>query len=211
MTHEEAAELLPWLVNDTLDGEEKEQVLAHAVDCVVCRRDLDELERFSQSVAGAVESMPVPAPDMRNINARIDGLIERRNRRWIWVPRLRGVISSPWRAAFAVQTLLVIVLASALLWRGSDEPEFKTLTQPRNEASGHYLRVVFSPDLAAPEISSLLDELALTVADGPSERGVFTLGLSPALAAEERAQVLADLQKQPGVLFAQPVVSGKNP
>jgi len=208
LSHEQAAELLPWLVNDSLAGEEKENVLVHARDCVICRRDLDELQRYRNSVAGAAESMVIPAPDMRNINASIDGLIDRQNRRRQWMPRLRDMVFSPWRVAFAVQTILVIVLASVLIWPESEDPAFTTLTQPQELPDGHYVRVVFSPELAASEFSDLLDELSLTVADGPSERGVFTLGHSGNLAEGEYAQLLEDLRKDTNVLFAQPVVLG---
>ena len=36
VSHEQAAGLLPWLVNDTLDAGEKENVLEHALACVIC-------------------------------------------------------------------------------------------------------------------------------------------------------------------------------
>ena len=208
LSHEQAAELLPWLVNDSLAGEERENVLVHARDCVICRRDLDEQQRYRNSVAGAAESMVIPAPDMRNINSRIDGLIDRQNRRRQWMSRLRDMVFSPWRVAFAVQSILVIVLASVLIWPGSEDPAFTTLTQPQELPDGHYVRVVFSPELTASEFSDLLDELSLTVADGPSERGVFTLGYSGTLEEDEYAQLLEDLRKEANVLFAQPVVLG---
>lgn len=210
LSHEQAAELLPWLVNDSMDAEEKENVLEHALDCVVCRRELDELERLSDSVTLGAESIPIPEPDMRNINARIDGLIDRQNRRKEWMSWFREVIYSPWRLAFAAQTGLIILLLSVLIWPGSEDPEFITLTQPLDIPDGHYVRVVFSPDLAASELSDLLDEMALTVADGPSARGVYTLGISRTMSVDERDRLLANLQQDANVLFAQPVVPGEN-
>ena len=208
VSHEQAVELLPWLVNDSMDGEEKENVLEHALACVICRRELDELERLGNSVALTAKSLLIPAPDMRNINARIDGLIDRQNRGRELMSWIRDMISGPWRVAFAAQTGLIIVLASVLFWPGSRDPEFTTLTQPQNIPDGHYVRVVFSPDLAASELSNLLDEMALTVADGPSARGVYTLGISRTMSEDERARLLANLQREPNVLFAQAVVLG---
>ncbi len=208
VSHEQVAELLPWLVNDSLDAEEKENVLEHALACVICRRELDELERLSNSVVDTANSLLIPAPDMRNINARIDGLIDRQNRGRELMSWIRDMMLGPWRVAFAVQTGLVIVLASVLFWPGSEDPEFTTLTQAQNIPDGHYVRVVFSPDLAASELSNLLDEMALTVADGPSVRGVYTLGISQTMSEVERARLLANLQQEPNVLFAQPVVLG---
>jgi hypothetical protein len=208
VSHEQAVELLPWLVNDTLDTGEKESVLEHALACVICRRELDELERVSHSVADTANPTPVPAPDMRNINARIDRLIDRQNRVREWFSWIRDTITGPWRVALVVQMGLIVVLASVLIWPGSGDQEFTTLTQPQNIPDGHYVRVVFSPDLAASELSELLDEMALTVADGPSARGVYTLGISESMSEDERARLLANLQRDPSVLFAQAVVFG---
>ncbi len=210
VSHEQAAELLPWLVNDSLDAEEKQNVLEHALTCVICRRELDELDRVSDSVADTAKALPIPVPDMRNINVRIDRLIDRQNWGREWFSWIRDAITGPWRVALAVQMGLIIVLASVLFWPGSEDPEFTTLTQPQNIPDGHYIRVVFSPDLAATELSRLLDEMALTVADGPSARGVYTLGISQTISEDERARLLANLQREPNVLFAQAVVLGTN-
>ena len=206
ISHQLAVELLPWLVNNTLDEQERENVLEHALACVTCRRELDELEQVSNSVADTTKSWFTPTPDMRNINARIDGLIDRQNRGRELMSWIRDMSPGPWRVAFAAQMGLIIVLASMLFWPGSGDPEFTTLTQPQNIPDGHYVRVVFSPDMAASELSNLLDEMALTVADGPSARGVYTLGVSQTMSEDERDGLLANLQREPDVLFAQPVV-----
>jgi hypothetical protein len=210
VSHEQAAGLLPWLVNDTLDAGEKENVLEHALACVICRRELDELERVSNSVADTAKSIPIPTPDMRNINARIDSLIDKQSRGREWISRIRDLIAGPWRVALAVQMGLIIVLASVMFWPGSGDPEFTTLTQPQNIPDGHYIRAVFSPDLAASDLSKLLEDMALTVADGPSARGVYTLSISQAMSESERARLLANLQGETNVLFAQAVVLGTN-
>lgn len=206
LSHEQAIELLPWLVNGSMDPEEEKDVRQHAFNCVICRRELKELERLGSSIAGAARRMHIPAPDMRNVNARIDGLIDRQNLGRKLVFRLRGAVSSPWRLAFAVQTVLVIALSAVLLLPGSENPEFTTLTQPQDLPEGHHFRVVFNPDMSAPELSGLLDEWELTVVDGPSARGVYTLGTSPTMSDEDRARLLADLRQEPNVLFAQKVV-----
>ena len=72
MSHEQAVEFLPWLVNGSLDEQEKEAVLEHAHACVICRRELSNLEQLRDSISHASGTSPIPEPDMRNINARID-------------------------------------------------------------------------------------------------------------------------------------------
>lgn len=206
MSHEQAVELLPWLVNDSLAEQEKAAVHAHAQSCVICRRELHDLEKVRESIISARDSAPIPEPDMRNINAQIDALIDRRNRGRELLARLREVFDSPWRIAFAAQTGILIVLASVLFWPKPEGGEFTTLTEAQNLADGQYIRVVFSPDLQPSEITTLLDQQDLTIIDGPSMRGVYTLGVADNDLNNDT--VLSDLQVNPDVLFAQPVFVG---
>jgi len=205
MSHGEAIELLPWLVNDSLDNAERDSVLEHARSCVICRREMADLESLRNSVSHAAGLTATPALDMRRINARIDAW---ENRDQALMSRLRELIGSPWRVAFAAQTVLLIVLGTALLWPDRDGARFTTLTAPEKLPDGYYVRVVFDPDLGAGELSRLLGQMNLTVIAGPSERGVYTLSIPGRVSATERDAVVSDLLTHSGVLFAQPVARG---
>jgi hypothetical protein len=207
MSHEQAIELLPWFINGSLGEEEQVQVHEHAFKCIICRRELEALEVLGDHISEAAESIQIPALDMRNINARIDTFIDRQNRKRKIVSWFREMFSKPLPLAFAVQTVLVIVLATILLWSPSEDPEFTTLTQPQNFPDGTYVRVVFNPELTLSELANRLDEISLTIADGPSARGVYTLRVLQAMSEDERAQFLSNLQEDPDVLFAQWAVS----
>ena len=50
-SHEQVVELLPWLVNDSLDELERESVLEHAHACVICRRELSSLQQIRDSIS----------------------------------------------------------------------------------------------------------------------------------------------------------------
>ncbi len=52
MTCDRARELLPWLLNETLEDGERQEVLAHVRGCEACRRALAET-RFALAAAGA--------------------------------------------------------------------------------------------------------------------------------------------------------------
>ena len=209
--HAQAMELLPWLVNNSLSDDERGAVLQHAKSCVACRREMLQLENLRDSIKCLSRSEPIPVPDMRNINARIDRFIERQNlgrRSLLWVGRF---FDRPWRTAYAVQTVLLVVLATALLW--PDTPNtpkagFTMLTQSRELAVGHYVRAVFSPELTTAELQALLDDLQLAIVDGPTDRGVYTLAAGNSKAVGERDAALIKLSQSPGVLFAQPVNQG---
>ena len=208
VSHEKAVELLPWLINDSLDEQEREAVLEHAHACVICRRELNNLKQLRDSIAHASNSSPIPGSDMRNINARIDALIDRQNLGRELLSRLREVFDSPWRIAFAAQTVVLLVLATVMLWHEPRITEFATLTQPNSLPGGHYVRVVFSPDLRQSRLISLLDEYDLMIVDGPSNRGVYTLGITSSNSGQDGGMLASSLQDDPSVLFAQPVIIG---
>jgi len=208
ISHEQASELLPWLVNNSLAEAERDLVHEHASSCVVCRRELRELENLRDSISDASAATAIPAPDMRRINARIDALIEKESRGQLLLANIREFFRSPWRFAFAAQTAVVAVLAAVLLWPPADEPEFTTLTDPQTLPEGQYVRVVFKPTLPASDLSSLLDTMNLTIVDGPSDRGVYTLRLSATLTTADREAIVADLSSNDDVVFAQSVRNG---
>jgi anti-sigma factor RsiW len=49
--HGEANELLPWLVNGTLDGLERTRVERHVAECVACSHEVDDLRALQATVA----------------------------------------------------------------------------------------------------------------------------------------------------------------
>lgn len=207
MSHEQASELLPWLVNNSLPESERDLLKEHATSCVICRRELRELENLRDSISEASAATTVPAPDMRHINARIDALIEKEGRGLRLWSNVREFFHSPLRIAVAAQAVLVVVLATLLLLPQADEPRFTTLADPENLPDGLYVRVVFEPTLPASDMSTLLDRMDLTIVDGPSARGVYTLQLTSDLSTSDRAAIVAELSSNDGVVFAQPVPS----
>jgi hypothetical protein len=178
----------------------------------MCRREIKSLEALRDSVTRLSSPVPIPEPDMRDINARIDRLINRQNWARRSVSWIGEFLASPWRAAYVAQSVLLVVLAAVLLWPpATHESEYSMLTQASDLADGHYVRVVFSPDLAHSDLEELLDELELSIVAGPSDRGVYTLATENSIVAEERDTALASLLKKRSVLFAQPVNRGASP
>lgn len=206
LSHDEAIELLPWLVNGSLDAEERHAVGAHASDCVICRRELAELTALDAAIRSSAAD--APAADMRRINARIDARLERQTIRARIIAAIRNSLRSPWRIAFAVQTVALVVVATLFLQSQRGAPEFTTLTTPATLPPGHYLRVVFDPTIESTAVSSLLGEFELRAVAGPSERGVYTLQFAESTGSGEREAAIAALRNDNRVLFAQPVRGG---
>ena len=208
MSHEQARDLLPWLVNESLAVDERDRVRDHATSCVICRQELAELERVRDSIAVVTDSAVTPTPDMRRINARIDALIDKEHRGRRLMRTLTEFLQSPWRTAFAVQTLLVIGLLAILLRPEPQAVEFTTLTTPETLPSGDYIRIVFDPDLDAVDVAAILEGTGLEILTGPSERGVAMLHFESTPDPQKRDGTLRRLLESPGVLFAEPVTGG---
>lgn len=203
MLHEQASELLPWLVNESLPENEREAVLAHTQNCVICRRELDALESLQTSITRTGAAQQIPAPDMREINTRIDRLIERRGRWRRWLMRCGDWLGNPWRTAFAVQAVVLLAVASALFWSPSPTPEFTTLTSPASVADRTYLRVVVAPEFDGASARQFLSDNRLIVVEGPSSRGVYKL--RPEESSADLDAIAAELLRNPNILFAEPM------
>jgi hypothetical protein len=205
-SHEQAMELLPWLVNDSLDESEKEAVLEHAHACVICRRELSSLQKIRDSVSDTSSTLPIPEPDMRRINAQIDEIIDGRKSWRGLIIRFRNLFNSRGRIAFAAQSVVLLALVMILVWPEPEDAQFETLTQTDSLPDGHYVRVVLSPDIQQSQLKDFLDQHELTIARGPSNRGVYTLGV--ASRTQNIDMLVSNLQGDPIVLFAQPVIIG---
>lgn len=209
LTHESALELLPWLVNGSLSGNEASATREHALNCVICRRELESLELFQDQFSLASETVNIPAPDMRNINRRIDELIAQRNSWRDAFVRMKEFARSPWRLAFVAQSVALLVLAGMLFVPNPPEAAFTTLSNPTTAAPADFVRVVFSPELDERALFELLNEYGLTVISGPTERGVYTLSGDATLGTVDHEQLVESLQSRAEVLFAQPIASGR--
>ena len=205
LTHEHAVELLPWLVNESLAVDESAAVREHAASCVICRREIDDLRRIHQ--AAARSPAPVPTPDMRRINARVDDAAGRRGPWSGWIATARASARHPWRVAFAAQSLLLLTLLVVIALPNEQPTRFTTLTEYSASPAAATLRVVFDPDLDSLALQAILDEHSVHVIDGPTERGVYTLGLRVGVAITSIEHSAALLNDHPGVLFVQPVAS----
>ena len=211
MPHDRAIELLPWLANDSLEDLERDAVREHASSCVVCRQELEQMEALAHSFAASAEQNEAVAPDMRRINARIDAELERPGRTGRIAREIFVWLGNPWRTAFVAQTLLLAMLG--IFWVQDDQPEpaYTTLSTPQALPPGNYLRVVPEPSLTLEGFGALLERHALTVANGPSDRGVYTLRFDDAKAGGARQAAIDELSANENVLFVQPVAGDERP
>ena len=217
--HEEVWEILPWYVNGTLDDGEHDVVARHLLRCQTCADEVARCQSLAAAVRGAEDALPRLAPEnLARLMERIDrggtaaaperGRIHGRE----WLQKIRLAFQetpSFTRWALAVQTAVVVLLASAILFQASFAPfpVYRTLSDAGSgpKLARVYFQVVFADDIAEREIRTLLSSIGATIVEGPSPMAVYIV----AVPADDREapsrtrEVLAVLRAHPKVRLAE--------
>ena len=157
-----ALELLPWYVNGTLVGTEREEVRSALRSSLTCRLEHGRLTRLQ-------ELMRQDNAEHAATDRAFERLMSRIHRRRRWQgPRL-------WQAA----AVLLVAFGLALWWsldlRGVPQ-DFETLTTREDPAAGAVrLRVVFASGVPEDARRELLAAHGLEMAAPPTPAGVYTL------------------------------------
>jgi anti-sigma factor RsiW len=166
-------ELLPWLVNGTLQGAERKAVEAHVAGCARCQAEVELLRAMRRAVQAGP---PAGAGELgwQRLRRRL-----RRERtvtpRWVWP------------AALAAS--LVIVAQTTLLLQGLPEPAlYEPLGGP--VAGEQAAQVRFVPEASEAALRALLREAGVRIIDGPSAAGVYRLSLDPERDPDEVTELL---------------------
>ena len=60
--HRHVAELVPWYVNGTLEGRDRDAVTAHLPGCPACREEVARCQTLAAAVQRAVDAAGAPGP-----------------------------------------------------------------------------------------------------------------------------------------------------
>ena len=197
LSHTRAFELLPWLVNGTLAGHERDAVEQHARACIACRRELKEQQAL-YATARARRPVDVSAEaGFDRLSSELDAAPAAR-RRW----QLRYATAAP----FAVAAAAGVAVLAILLWftplPGLDTDRYSTLaTTPAT--SDTLLDVVFADATTAAEMQALLDDIGGEIVAGPTALGRYSVRVAAAEANDAKVRdLLVRLGADPRVKFA---------
>ena len=206
LTHARAFELLPWLVNGSLTGAERDAVESHARACIACRRELKQQQRL-QAAVRARASADVPAQaGFDRLDRELDATA-RSSRLW----RRRYASAAP----FAIAAAAGLSVLAVLLWfTPLPQPggtEYSTLaTAPASDAA--LLDIVFAEGTTAVEMQELLNDIDGEIVAGPSRLGRYNVRLGDGRGTSANVtELLATLAKDPRVRFAAPSFSEPPP
>jgi hypothetical protein len=232
--HRQTWDLIPWLVNDTLDDALRRIVEGHLSECADCREEL----AFQRKVhAGMTDDSPnVAAPAaMARLFERIDAEdealpggrafdpLEAELARPAALPakgerRLR--IGHLLAAAVIVEAVGLVGLGTMLAGQrdaADAASDYATLSQGAERSASASIRLVPSPTLSLGELQALLGKSHLRIVDSNAGGTILALGfVSPSMlpenaeAAESRRRLdeaLQQLRANSGVLLAEPILS----
>jgi hypothetical protein len=197
LSHTRAFELLPWLINGTLAGAERDSVERHLRACIVCRREVKEQQRL-HAAARARRTVDVSAEaGFDRLDRELDAAADAARPRW----RLRYGTAAPFAFASAagVAVLAVLLFFTPLPELGG--AGYETLaTAPADDA---LLDVVFADETTAAEMQDLLDDIGGEIVAGPSQLGRYSVRVAGGEATRQQLdELLGALAADSRVRFA---------
>jgi hypothetical protein len=173
----QALELLPWYVNGSLEGEERELVSRQILASLTCRKEFGRLRALQDLIQREDPEAVATGRAFERLMARIEASGESGR------PRVASARRNHARNRFAIAASLAAAV-SALLWWWLASPgmsprvyETMTRSQPADPATLR-LRVLFAPGVSETEQWELLARHGLTVVGSPTEDGIVTLKLA---------------------------------
>jgi hypothetical protein len=172
LPHSRAAELLPWFVNGTLSGAEREAVDAHVRACIACRRELKEQQRLFGAVrARRTADVSAEAGFDRLDRAIDDTALAPRS----WTRRYAAA------GPFAIAAAAGLAVLALLLWFTPlpqlSDGQYSTLAESQSGA-GAMLDIVFAEETTAAEMQQLLDDIGGEIVAGPSNLGRYSVRIA---------------------------------
>jgi hypothetical protein len=199
--HEDIVLLLPWLVNDSLSGKERERVLEHLLDCDTCRETRDEIQSVTELIAEDDAVNENYQPGLHALQRRIDAaerdkqvLADFELQASNWFAQLIQRLSWPsmrYVTATLVLMVGVVLLSPALMPGGGGNPQagleagletdspYKTLTSPVPLVQGSYHRVLitFESGIESEVIREMLIKTNAKIVRNSDQENSFVVDL----------------------------------
>jgi predicted anti-sigma-YlaC factor YlaD len=193
------ADLIPWYLNGTLGGRERQRVEAHVQECSTCRDELARERRIYEEMAVEPTVEYMPAPSLKRLHTAISAPGAEHTPSG--PARMRRLL--PW-AGLAAASIVVAAVAVALLtadrWGHSSRADYHTVTTPSARPQDEVIRAVFAPTITLVDLQGILAEAHLRISSGPTEAGVYSLA---ATSPRPVSASLALLRNHPEVRFAE--------
>lgn len=190
--HDEVLELLPWFVNNSLEGQDRSKVMTHLGGCTDCQQERDRLERL-QTLVQAEDSEMAEAdykPSFEKLMNRIDANElekpgqqpppEMENSQVSLMPVGRFGRSSGW-FPYAAAASLVLGIALVILVNRPETVEtlnVPTLNSPGLEAGvsrSQRMALTFEENIDSATLRAAFVSTGAYIVSGPDEEGRYVI------------------------------------
>jgi putative zinc finger protein len=203
LPHTRAFELLPWFINGTLAGAEREAVEQHVRACIVCRRELKEQQRLHASVRARRTADVSAEAGFDRLDRELDAAADAARR-----PRWRFTYATATK--FAAAAAAGVGVLAILLWftplPNLDRDGYETLATPPADAA--LVDIVFADETTAAQMQDLLADIDGEIVAGPSRIGRYSVRVASDQSSDQQLDKLIHvLAADPRVRFAGPALT----
>ena len=193
--HEDVSAVLPWMVNETLAGDELERALAHVAICTECQSELELLQAVKAGVRRQAATPIVPAPDENGFESLIEA------------NQNNSVRKAPLMAIAASIAGMMVIATWVFLSAGPDSPPslFEPATSQSQSASMHFvLNVESTEGYSHRDLQRAFDELGAVESYAADDSNSYRVVVSwPARSEADLAALLDQILALPGVESAE--------
>jgi hypothetical protein len=189
-----ALELLPWYVNGTLEGAERELVGRQVRTSLTCRKELERLRRLQKLIQRDDAEAAETDLAFERLMARIRASDAQGKAR----PQL-GATKTAWTRWAIAASLAAATVAGWAWWTATPDLRprlYETLTAP--SPADVRIRIVFAPGVSETERQQLLASHGLSVVGSPTQDGIVTLAFKE---DADRAAIVAALKQDARIAF----------
>lgn len=225
--HGECWNLLPWIANESATTKDVARVEAHLRECGECQEELEFQRQLRNAIRAEEAVVLAPQTSLHRLMQRIDTVADPDDEVEV-APAPAEPVAAARRApsrwsrwlpiAAAIQGIAITGLLAALWFQSQTQDtltagRYSVLTAPAaTPARGQVIRVVFAGNVALDDMNRVLRSIDAQIIAGPSEAGVYTLGLTANAAGESSVdKAIAQLRADGRVMFAEPAVASEAP
>ena len=209
--HGECWNLLPWIANESAAAKDVARVEGHLRDCRECQDELEFQRQLRNAIRSEEAIVLAPQTSLQKLMQRIDAVPDLDDEELeIEAPATVAPIAA------AIQGIAIAGLLAALWTQAQTHDDltagrYNVLTTPTATVMhGPVIRVVFAGDVAVDDMNRVLRAIDAQIIAGPSEAGVYTLGLAAGAADKSGVEkAIAQLRADGRVMFAEPAVASE--
>lgn len=188
-----ALELMPWYVNGTLAGDERDLVKRQLLVSLSCRKEFERERRLQELIRRDDAETLATNRAYERLMARIEASDATPRAR-----QRRAGSETAW-VNFAVAAALVAAVSTAWWWRADVPATYETMSLPQPaDALTPTVRVIFAPEVTDSQRQELLASHGLIAAGPPDAGGVVIVSFTDAM---NQAATLAALRQDPRILL----------